>query len=80
LPVFCFRGQALATTRSDLVILGFPIAVGRAPFGVDQFALLEANERGVNGALIKHEAIRPDLFDATCDPIAVHGTHCGERL
>ena len=80
MPVGGVFGELFAATLGDGIKLGFAIVVGGAPFGGDPAALLEADERGVNGALVEQDFVAGDLFDAASDAVAVEGTNGGEGL
>src|SRR5256885_12857840 len=60
--------------------LGFAIVVRRAPFGGDPAALLEADKRRVDGALIQKDGVTADLLDAASDAVAVLWSEGGQGL
>ena len=49
-------------------------------FGGDPSALLEADERGVDGALIEQDLVAAGLLDAAGDAVAVERSHGFEGL
>src|ERR1041384_7782480 len=73
LPGADFAGELFASGGGEGVELGAAVVLGRAPLGVEQAAILEAVQRGVEGALVDLEDAARDLLDALADPPAVHG-------
>lgn len=76
-PVLCFGLELLAAGFGDGVEAGFAIVVGSAPFGGDPTFMCQADERGVDRALIDLESFFADLLDAACNAVAVEGAHGG---
>jgi len=79
-PVGGVLCELAAAGFGDGVVLGLAIVVGGAPGSGDPAALLEADERGINGALVEEEFVAADLLDAASDAVAVEGAHGGEGL
>ena len=75
MPVGGVFRPLLPAGAGDGVVLGFAIVVGGAPFGGDPAALLEADERGVDGALVEEDFVAAGLFDAAGYAVAVQGAH-----
>ena len=80
MPVGGVFGPLLAAALGNGVVLRLAVVVGGAPFGGDPAALLEADERGVDGALVEEDFVAADLFDAARDAVAVQLAHGGEGL
>ena len=72
--------HCLRPAAGDGVVLRLAVVVGGAPLGGDPTALLEADERGVDGALVEEDFVAADLFDAAGDAVAVERAHGGEGL
>src|SRR5262245_14756518 len=79
-PVLRLLGELLPPGAGDGVVLGFPVVVGSAPARRNPSALLEAEERGIDRALIELEHVLADLLDAPGDPVTMKRSHCLERL
>src|SRR5215469_16667536 len=71
LPILGFFVELPATRRGDGVELCLAIVVGDTPTRLDPAALLEPEQRGVDGALVHLEEIAADLFEPPGDPEAV---------
>lgn len=69
-----------ASGDGDGVELGLALVVGDAPLGGDPTALLEADEGGVDGALVEEDFVAGNLLDAACDAVAMEGSKGGEGL
>ena len=80
LPVGGVFLKLLAAAAGDGVELGLAIVVGGAPFGVDPSALLEADEGGVDGALVEQDLVSAGLLNAAGNAVAVLSAHGGEGL
>ena len=80
LPVAGVGGKLASAGFGDGVELGLAVVAGGAPRGTDPAALFEANQGGVDGALIEQDLVAADLLNAPCDAVAVQRTHGGEGL
>ncbi len=80
LPIGGVVRRAAYGRPGDGVELGFAVVVGGAPLGGDPAALLEADERGIDGALVEQDLVSADLFDAAGDAVAVQSAHGVEGL
>src|SRR5262249_60114053 len=69
----------LARAR-DRVELRAAVVVARTPGAFDQPLLLEAEERGVDGALIERQDAAGHLFDSAGDAVAVQRAQRPQRL
>ena len=74
-PIGGVLEELFAAAFGDGIKLGSAIVVGSAPFGGNPAALLKANERGINGALVEEDFVAGDLFDAASDAVTVLGAH-----
>ena len=79
-PVLGFGVKLFAAGFGDGVEAGFAIVFGSAPLGGDPSLVEEANERGVDRALIDLERFFADLLDAAGDAVAVERAHGGESF
>ena len=73
-------GQLLPAGPRDRVELRLAVVVRRAPARRDPAALLQAEQRGVDRALIELQDVLADLLDAPGDAVAVQRPHRVERL
>src|SRR5436190_7596635 len=80
LPAPGFTRQLFAAGAGDRVKLCSPVAVRRAPFRLDPALLRQAQQRGVDGALVQPKQIMADLLDSSCDAIAVLRAQGIQRL
>ena len=80
LPVGGVSASCLRPALSDGVELGLAIVAGGAPLGRNPSALLQADERGVDGALVQQDFVAADLLNAARDAVAVQRAHGGEGL
>ena len=80
LPVLRRRRQLPAAGPRDRVELRPSVVLGAAPRRRNPAAMLEAQERGVDGSLVQLQRVVADLLDAARDAVAVQGAHALERL
>jgi len=80
LPIGHVSGKLFAAALGNRIKLGFAVVVRRAPFGGDPAALLEADKRRVDGALIEKDGVAADLLDAASDAVAVLRAESGQGL
>ncbi len=77
-PAVGFFLESFEAGFGDGVVLGLAIVFGGAPVGVDPAILLEAQQGGVEGALVDAEQIAGDLLKASGNGVGVAGTEGGE--
>src|SRR5690348_10099508 len=75
-----FRGEMLAASSGQRIKLRLAVVIGGPPFGRNPAALLEADERRVNGSLVEQDLIAADLLDAAGNAVAVLRAHNSQRL
>ncbi len=66
--------QLAAALLGQLVVLGLAVVVGKAPLGLDEAALLEAVEGGIEGAVLDVEVVLGGGTDPGGDGVAVAGS------
>src|SRR5262245_22751777 len=70
-PVLRLVGGLLPAGAGNGVVLCLSVGVGLAPGRRNPTALLEAEQRGIDRALIELEHVLADLLDAPRDPVTV---------
>src|SRR5260370_16218665 len=80
LPRFGLPRELCAAAPRNLVIPGPPVVLRRAPRARDPAAVLQPEQRGVDGPLVQHDGVPADLLDAPRDAVSVLRSHRGERL
>jgi hypothetical protein len=80
MPVLGFGLKLFAAGFGDGVEAGLAIVFGSAPLGGDPSLVEEADEGGVDRALVDLERFFADLLDAAGDAVTVERAHGGERL
>src|ERR1043166_7889828 len=78
-PVFGFGMQLPSSQGGDAIVARSAVVLGGAPLVVDQAAVLETDQRRIDGALPHAEGVLGQLLDALRDAPAVHRLE-GERL
>jgi hypothetical protein len=79
-PILRIARQLLPAAAGDGVVLGLAVVVRGAPRGGDPAAVLQTDERGVDGALVEQDGVARDLLNAARDAVAVLLTHGRESL
>jgi hypothetical protein len=79
IPVVGFGAELTAARGGEAVELGLAFVVGLSPLGGDKALMLQAEERGIERALLNGELIAGDLLDAQEDTVAVERAE-GDRL
>jgi hypothetical protein len=74
LPAVGFGSQMFSASGGEAVEFRPAIVFGGAPNACEEFALFQAMEGGVEGALFDFEGGSGDLFDAQEDSVAVVGS------
>ncbi len=69
-----------AAGAGDGVELGRTVILAGAPLGGDPPALLEADEGGIDGALVEEDLVAAGLLDAASDAVAVLRAHGDKGL
>jgi hypothetical protein len=64
LPVLCFFGDLFASDAAERIKLGAAIGFRNSPLGVDPAALPQAQQSGVDGALVEGDGVTAHLLDA----------------
>src|SRR5271168_376064 len=64
LPVFGFYGEAFQAVLGNGVVAGLAIVFRCAPLGFDRTLVLEAEQRGVDGAFVEGQDVLTELLDA----------------
>src|ERR1700733_1324512 len=75
LPVFGFGIELLTARLGDGIKLGFSIVFGGAPGAGDPALVHQADQRGVNCALIDLQRFLADLFDAAGNSVTMLWAH-----
>jgi hypothetical protein len=71
LPVFGFYGEAFQAAPGNGIEAGFAVVLRSAPLGFDPALMLEAEQRGVDGAFVESEDVLTELLDAPGDAEAM---------
>jgi hypothetical protein len=79
-PVGGVFGPLFSAGFGDGVVLRLTVVVGDAPFGCDPAALLQTDQRGIDGALVKKDLVAADHFDTAGYAVTVERAHSGEGL
>src|SRR6185437_1060672 len=80
MPVLRFAGELLCARAREGIKARAAIIFRNAPFRANPAALFEADERGIEGALIELEHIVRHLLEAAGDAEAVERAKGAERL
>jgi hypothetical protein len=74
IPAVLFFAKAFSAGGGEFVILGAAVVIGGAPTGFQETLADEAEERGVEGALLDEQRAAGDLLDAEENAVPVEGT------
>src|SRR4029077_20566869 len=80
LPASGVFRKLLAASFGERIKLGFAVVPRRAPLRGNPGALLQPDQRRVNGSLIQQHSVAADLLDAPGDAVAVQRPQSCERL
>ncbi len=79
LPPGRLLGERTCARPRDRVVLGLAVVLGGLPGPFDPALLLQADERGIERALIQPDGLLGDLLDPGGDAVGVLRAHGGER-
>ncbi len=79
-PTRGLRFRVVCGGARQLVIFGFAIVVGDAPFGSDVALLLEFQQRGIQRPVINRKQVTASLLDAAGDTVTVKRAHGLQRF